>query len=213
MEPKQRTITNDIVMRLKTEISKLKKELRRLKPSTIPEGYKWCSECAALTPRDKINYWRYTCMVCDNSEIGDGCPNCGAPAPEIEFESRKVTLHRPGCHFGWEDLEEVDDVQPFLRDFHDSWADRIANEFLEDNFSTWMMNPNSAEFKRRIRIKTEIQKQSCGCPKVIIYPQPFIFNYKSHYVFSMDCSNAMEWSYDVRCPICGEVYEVSDGNC
>ena len=56
--------------------------------------------------------------------------------------------------------------------------------------------------------------QGCDCPEVDCYPIQKIFNYKStpaHWNF--ECSNAMEWSYDVMCNICNYVFEVEDGNC
>lgn len=56
-------------------------------------------------------------------------------------------------------------------------------------------------------------EEKCDCPEVVAYPIQNIFNYKSENVFSMDCYNAVEWSYEIMCPICNEIFEVQDGNC
>jgi hypothetical protein len=204
----------DKIQALKAAFKKLHYKYRGSKPSTIPEGYKWCSACEALTPHTKDKHWHYHCVICDNVEFGDCCPNCGCPAPEIEQSTQEVVLHHKGCHFGWEDVQDIGSYdQVLFVDFYDSLADRIANEFFEANFSTWMMNPSDPEFIRRTRIRKEVQKVTCSCPHVTIYLQPYIFNYVSYPVFSMDCYNAIDWSYDVRCKICGCIYGVTDGNC
>ena len=54
---------------------------------------------------------------------------------------------------------------------------------------------------------------NCDCPEVDVYPISNCYNYKERSVFSMDCSNAMEWSYDVICEKCNYIFEVEDGNC
>jgi hypothetical protein len=46
-----------------------------------------------------------------------------------------------------------------------------------------------------------------------IYPAPFALNYLERDVFSMDCSNPIEWEYDLICPICRMINHFEDGNC
>ncbi len=55
--------------------------------------------------------------------------------------------------------------------------------------------------------------ETCNCPEVDAYPIQKIFNYRSSSLWNMECSNSMEWSYDIMCNVCNYVFEVEDGNC
>jgi len=46
-----------------------------------------------------------------------------------------------------------------------------------------------------------------------IYPEPFVLNYSQSSVFSMDCYNAIEWKYDLICPVCRMINHFEDGSC
>jgi hypothetical protein len=59
----------------------------------------------------------------------------------------------------------------------------------------------------------EIKNMKCGCPTYRVYNDPHVINYSFRYYASMDCMNAAEWNYDIRCPICGEIFHVWDSNC
>lgn len=56
--------------------------------------------------------------------------------------------------------------------------------------------------------------EECDCPEVDCYSVPHIFNYlTSSAYYNTECFGAMNWSYEIRCPICYTVFEVEDGNC
>jgi len=57
------------------------------------------------------------------------------------------------------------------------------------------------------------KEEDCDCPEHKIYPYTLIRNYNSWSGHCLDCSNHQEWSYDVHCPVCGEEFYVTDGNC
>jgi hypothetical protein len=58
-----------------------------------------------------------------------------------------------------------------------------------------------------------LRDYDCDCPEVECYSVPHIFNYHEWQPYHLDCYNALEWSYEVRCPICYTVFDVQDGNC
>ena len=165
----------------------------------VPEGYKYCMDCEALTPHQENSYHIFHCKICDNSiYYCDNCPNCGWEPPELDGpDYYNITVHQPGCHFN-ENSNELDDNPDttIFNSYYNSIASRIFFEFKENN--------------PHLNLEEDIE---CGCPKYVIYTNLHIFNYISRSIYSMDCSNAIEWSYDIRCPICGEIYQVCDSNC
>lgn len=131
----------------------------------VPEGYKWCKDCEALTPQVKVEdavfEGEFTCVVCGITHAFDywNCDNCGwehDPDNDIGPDP-KVKAHTLEC------LAEDDTI--------------------------------------------------CECPEVVIYPWTKIRNYKSWAGRGFDCPNELEWSYEVHCPVCGNEFEVEDGNC
>ena len=104
---------------------------------------------------------------------------------------------------------------PYDEDDHVSMfnhAEQILRDFLFQYKDIGYMRPNPKceEIKNTLKEKNMLK---CSCPIMTVYPVTNIYNYRSGYYASMDCSNAMEWHYDVRCPICGDIFHVSDTNC
>ena len=165
---------------------------------TLPEGYLWCMDCGAATPHTKgTTYSSYTCNICGRGKYSEsGCPNCGWE-PEEELKSSKMYVIRHS-----EDCSEFKKIQ--------EWEKKEGEfGFLDDRVKPLI---------RKIRVPVEeieyiVGKRKCDCPYDIIYPCLNVFNYDSWAGNTMDCYGARDWSYDVRCPICGEVFEIQDGNC
>jgi hypothetical protein len=185
----------------------------------IPEGYAWCCECDALTPYNKGKWSSLICIVCNNITYSSmNCPNCHAETPgDITFQ-QTVVLHHEGCHCQSFDFKRQDDTEFTVFD----WSKDIAIKFKEDYLKPYpergcyCLPRDNDWYHPHMALMQKWQgayKTECGCPRVIIYRNPQIHNYQDRYVYSADCSNAMEWSYDVRCPICGYTYHESDGNC
>lgn len=194
----------------------------------IPEGFKWCPECEGLT-RHSGDAKRYSmeCQICGSMNFCDeGCPNCGAPDPLEEDpgpDPVTVVIHHDGCH-----CQGFKDEDQNLELFEGRWlctshAEQLAFEFRE----SWMAHGPAkkaiystpkdwAEHKRITNLERawyEAKNVRCGCPRELMFHNPQVFNYSSRSVFSMDCVGAIEWGYQVRCPICGLVYDVHDSNC
>lgn len=186
----------------------------------VPDGYFWCDYCQALTPHEKGRFDQ-ECVICGNSLSYPHCPNCGAPEPEEDGPfATEVTLHHPGCHCRHDEGDD-DEIRSVTHSYM-SWAEHLCYRFRRQ----WMTPfpergmyrlPDDREwFDGHARLKQQYldaYQVRCGCPRVMIYHVTNIFNYECHSVMSMDCMNAQEWSYDVRCQVCGEVYGVADGNC
>lgn len=112
----------------------------------VPEGYRHCKECRALTPHVMERHEKYVCKVCGNYDFESFCDHCGAIL-NIDLKPESIVVES-------EDGEEI-----------------------------------------------------------TIYPEPFVFNYEEHYTWNDACSNPKVWSYDIRCPICGTINHMEDGNC
>lgn len=163
---------------------------------TLPKGYLWCMNCEAATLHTKgTTSSSLICNICGQWKCIDyGCTNCGwEPEEELKPAEMYVIRHSENC-------PEVKKIREWEEgDFH------MATDIVEPLI-------------RKIRVPIEeieyiVGKHKCDCPFDIIYPCLNVFNYSSWTPYSMDCMNAVEWSYDIRCPICGEVFSVSDGNC
>ena len=169
----------------------------------IPEGYRWCNSCSLFLPHTKRGKWGgYDCELCGDYSGDLGCPNCGAnePVEDTPF-TIDITLHHLGCHCRQGEVDEL------VRDQEEQWW------HLWRNYADWIGTVFYAK-NRALRPKERKQREVlCGCPIIIAYTNPWIYDYESHSVYSMDCMNAIEWSFMVRCQICGEPYEVQDGNC
>lgn len=187
----------------------------------IPKDYLWCEGCKALTMHTKGDYhWEHICVVCGESSSYTGCPNCGAPEPDEDGGPLmyEVTLHHPGCH-----CDDTPEDHPNHHWLSGSHAEQVAYEFKRDWMNgypepRWSEGRDQYHEKRKARWKRgqiwqEAYQVKCGCPTTTVYPTPQIFNYQSWPEHGMDCMNHVEWAYCVRCPICGYIYEVHDGNC
>lgn len=192
----------------------------------LPEGYRYCAECVLITPHDLIDkrwYNKYQCKLCGYTS-GDGyndCPNCGWEEPEDGLLFHDVTIHNPGCHCEAKEWERENLIGQIYSS-HYSIAGYVADQF----YRSWMKPapdrgsyclPKDKEWydknqhlKKRWR---EMKEMKCGCPTFRVYDNTHVINYSSRYYPSMDCMNAIEWDYDVRCPICGEIYHINDTNC
>ena len=182
----------------------------------VPEGYRWCPECEGLTEQKEGEHLQSSyCIVCNYFNTGICiCPNCGGPEPADDIFDDEVILHHDGCHcknyyegdlYSWSEL--------VARSFYDDWMkpepDRISWAYR-------CGTPEEKAYERNkdLKIKWNVAyNYKCGCLKTMIYKSLNIFDYEYRTVYSQDCMNAMEWSYIVRCQICGHLYEVYDGNC
>jgi hypothetical protein len=183
---------------------------------TIPKGYRWCANCRALTPHDtdKLFSGHLRCIVCDEADYGSyRCDRCGYELGEEEWTKpfRWVTIHHPGCHFQpyTEDEQEEFESSPlaFLYSFSTSYANKLAADFF-DTLKDW---------RGFLTLQGKIWKNNllthCFCPRVKVYTNLHVFGNWEKSVYSQDCSNAMEFGCTVRCPVCGYLFEVEDGNC
>lgn len=171
----------------------------------IPEGYKWCVECIALTPQN-FDKWSSYCKVCGCREIRNSmdCPNCGYPEPDDGPICSDEQGHLPGCHFNeYEYGEETDD----------GLYSRIFKVRAKIIFEEFVKGLSPSRFRVIEKWIKEQREKKCDCPEFRVFPFPNIHNYKVRSVFSMDCMNAVEWSFNVRCEKCGYIYDVEDGNC
>ncbi len=166
----------------------------------IPEGYEWCEECQLLTPHGPDFWSNSSCGVCGNTKYSEGCPNCGWSEPEDwDPDQVDVPLHGDGCHLFEYYPNDFDHEAENVRDQHFRWLNRLR--------AYW---PHRYDPLTRLQ---EMGLWDCSCPRVECFRQPMRFGYKQWYGHGMDCSNHIEWAYNVRCPICGEVFDVSDSNC
>lgn len=186
---------------------------------TVPEGYKWCPECRALTPHSKGEHsWSsLRCVICGSAHYSPSydCPNCGwEPDSDDMVGEQTIILHNKGCHCDPE--QNGDDA------FCGSWAKKIAHEFQQD----WMKPfphrgsyslPKDKEwydgFARLDKQWWKAYKVECGCERVVIYHQPWAFDNWIHSTWNDACSNPHVFGGKYRCPICGEIFEWEDTDC
>lgn len=190
----------------------------------IPEGYKYCGSCEAVTPHKPIdNSNIYDCKICQFRlyNFDNNCPNCGWEEPEDGMLYYDETVHHRGCHCERKEWKGENLIGQICNHYS-SIADMVVDEF----YKSWMKPaldrgsyslPKDKEWydknqhlKKRWR---EMKDLKCGCPTYRVYCNTHVINYSSHYYPSMDCMNAMEWYYDVRCPICGFIFNINDSNC
>ena len=182
----------------------------------IPEGYRWCDECNALTPIRPGFAGGWHCIICGSYNSGIiACPNCGAEETEELFSEDVVTVHQPGCH------RDCVEEEGYL--WIGDWADDILNKFRPDFMrpapyrGTYML-PRDKEWYDENRRLTKLleehdEKFQCGCPRYTTYRNINQMMVASGYGHGMDCMNDMWWEYRVRCRICGFIYEASDSSC
>jgi hypothetical protein len=153
----------------------------------IPEGYRYCSDCELLTPhtldREEEDH---ECDICGhvNNGFDVDCPNCGwEHDPDRDLSPETIKVKKHSITCLQEQRKHEDELETETECM--AWLDKISCDEFD-----------------------------CNCPEVDCYPIQNIFNYSSTPAhWNMECSNAMEWSYEIMCPICNEVFEVDDGNC
>ena len=151
----------------------------------IPEGYKYCDNCELLTPHTL------------DPMINPSKANASDWQCDVCESKPEGYDNCPNC--GWE---------------HDPDRDVLPETIKVKKHTTVCIEKQVIETsKQHAEINWESIEEKCDCPEVVAYPIQNIFNYKFEKVFSMDCYNAAEWSYDIMCPICNEIFEVQDGNC
>ncbi len=179
----------------------------------IPEGYKWCHGCEALTPYTPDNTFlgSYRCAICDNYSTGMiECPKCGCEESEDCTETTEVIRHRDGCHDeddpdeDWNLYTHADIVlREFRSDFMRPCPDRGSYCLPDDQ--VWY-NEN-----RRLNglLRDHKKRTECGCPRFTIYR-----NINQIVLDSGSCGTqdgtSYWWEYKVRCRVCGFVYENGD---
>lgn len=193
----------------------------------IPEGYKFCHACDALTPHNKKNdpFDSIRCCVCDNAQYG-GCPNCGADNDEELVESGIVIKHHSGCHCierSGEEVEETNTCLDVIKYSWMSWAERIIFEFKKDYLkpapdrgSYVLSKDNEWYYKNRklnLQLSNHNDKFKCGCPRFTIYRNINAILLESHSYPSQNCSYAEWYKYKTRCMECGFIYISEDDSC
>ena len=104
--------------------------------------------------------------------------------------------------WGWKtyNLEEwllEEEIKELEKIIYDYVKDKIReDEFIRYNF----------QFK-------DIEEIKCKCPEYEIYPDPYCYSSTGGYGSGMNCYNEQWWILYIRCPICGELFEIHDGNC
>jgi len=150
----------------------------------------WCDDCDALTPHEKIIVqflsWQKdykTCMICDKI---------------IEFDNQDC----PKCGWRYRNYEESTTINVKVHhpgchyNNEELNAESIWHKFIAQNF----------QFK-------DIEEIKCNCPEYKIYTDPYCYNSAGGYGSGMNCYDERWWILYIRCPICGERFEIVDDNC
>lgn len=180
----------------------------------IPKGYKWCSDCNALTPHRGGKWGTDECIICGNiiHNVGMECPNCGWEDDSDSPFEQEIILHYEGCHLG-----ALNDEDNFMGTISDKVLSGFRKQFLgKYERSTWILPRGEIpyrEYQRRLDLFRQAKEMKCGCPRYIVYNQPWIISSWSSPYYSMDCINAVAFGAKIRCPICGEIFEWEDTNC
>lgn len=184
----------------------------------IPDGYKWCEGCEALTPYHKKDRWgSYRCQVCDDFSTGMiECPNCGCEENEDCCESHIVTKHHDGCH---QKREEDSNGYESLY----SYADALFREFKSDfmikspapDRGSYCL-PDDQEWYDKNRALNKLlsnykKDTECNCPQFLIYQNINQIVTHSGSGFNGDYTEYW-WEYKARCRICGLIYENGDSS-
>lgn len=188
-------------------------KFNELGQTEVPDGYKWCHECGALTPHNpEKGYGRSSrCMVCDCYKTGIlECPNCGCDEEEDYASSYTVVRHHKGCHRDSGDRiysHAHNVLHEFKRDFMRPAPDRGTYSLPRDQ--EWYGHNK----KLRKIISDHDKRFECGCPRFEVFRCINQVVIEGNSYASMDCSNAHWWRYQVRCPICGLIYEGEGDSC
>jgi len=163
------------------------------------KGYSWCEECLALTPHIKLDDWNTGCSVCETRKIEGWarCPVCGWEPPEDMFtepEGQSEQIHLPGCH---------DSLDAYGSTTNGSWV--ITQRVLDER--EWARVFSEQGIYSRYR---ELMDMECGCPKVMTYKYPWLIAHRASQRMSYVSPYSYHLEWDIRCPICGEIFEVDD---
>jgi hypothetical protein len=180
----------------------------------IPEGYKWCEACKALTPYQKDDSWgSYRCKVCDDFSTGIlECPKCGCDEGVDMCEPNIVTRHHKGCHEEYEETEFgfiYSHAEKLFREFKDDFMRKSSapdrHMYCLPKDQEWY-NKNKALHKM---FKDYKSRTECNCPKFTVYSNINQIVNDSGKYFNGDYTE--HWfRYKVRCRVCGFIYENSD---
>jgi hypothetical protein len=168
---------------------------------TIPEGYRWCEECNALTPHDAEEQFDdsdYICKICYSNHIHSlECPNCGwSPDKYLEEPAiQYVKAHKKDCQKYIEYLKSVNEWEII--------SDKLYKSKIYPSISTLFDKLDGLFPKEPV----------CDCPEEFINTAPFLFNWWERSSYNTECYNAIEWGCDIRCQICGCIFEYEDTNC
>lgn len=180
----------------------------------IPDGYKWCEACEALTPYRKGKDFQdsYHCEICDSFSTGCiECPKCGCEESEDCAEPTEVIRHRDGCHGSDEESEfttrsHADIVlREFRRDFLKPCPDRGSYCLPGDQI--WY-NENRGLHSL---LSDHKKRTECECPRFTIYRNINQIALDSGSCGTQD-GTSYWWTYKVRCPVCGFVYKNGDSS-
>lgn len=187
----------------------------------IPNGYKYCNECKVFSPHVETSKHVLYCDVCETEKnMYYTCDHCGYdfsengmsdPLENLSSYSYEVTVHHPGCHLAHTFKDPIKQFDEYLFNsghIHfdlNSYGNRLLYKFIKN-----MTKEDKIKLAGRLQEECLLK---CGCPSLMVIPPNSIVSYNEYHVTSFDCSNALEWDYELRCPICGEINEFSDGNC
>lgn len=154
----------------------------------IPEGYLWCKYCELITPHS-LRDGKKDKTLLDNYS----CDICGY-----------YTISYANCdRCGWEfdpDKELGPEIIKVKK--HTDKCLKLQEGLKNDNENEEIKYIHQKEF------------DDCTCPEVDCYCVVNCWNYSERSItYHLDCYDAIEWSYEVICPICNNIFFVDDGNC
>lgn len=151
----------------------------------MPKDYLYCMDCEAITPHIPSDSEYYSeCRICQYTNYFD-------------------SVSCPNCN--WSAENDLEGPTYEERKIHTKECN--VEELHRQNVEEFEENYNKKIFT------SYPDYIGCDCPTEVVYLTPHIFNEWSRSVFSMDCYNAMAWGADIRCPICGTIFDYETDNC
>jgi hypothetical protein len=180
--------------------------------TVIPDGYRWCNNCEALTPHRDHNVFSgdYICEVCGSTNYSPSCPKCGCDESEDFCEPKMVIRHHKGCHDIIEDDDEGYSLYSYsgvlFRDFEYDFMKKCPNR------GSYTLPRDQDWYDKNQRLKRMLkeykERTKCQCPRFVIYQDinQIVTDGGSYYA-----GETVHWfEYKVRCRICGHIYENGD---